>query len=584
MRNALMTINDALRHKDRIPLYLSLLALACYGRVLFMRDVFWDDNCWLQAVYASDNLSQFLDTGFVEMRRIPLGALLYYFFSLHKLTDHAVLLWQILNVTIQVVTPFLIYRLVTNLSSGNRTLGATAAAFFILVPLDHTLPYMSAINYRLGLLLSVLSLLLSERAVAAEKTRWGLLVTSLMLSLFTQYVLTESAVALEPARAIVFWHHLRGRGLSWRASIMHAARYSAIFVAGMAPLILYKILYLPFGMYEGIYKSDIAGLFNWKEYARLAWIALRGLWIVLLKLGAYASVASVMLGIAAALLSFFLLRRIGIQPLGNADKTEKPTWLRSIRPFSFVLLFAITVLLLQHFMFAFAGRPLALGADSSHAALMQIGYAIIGGALILCLFSRIAWPPARRGIGTAALAAFIGLGVYFNNLNLDLYAQGSARQTSFWKTFTSRFPNLPTDATLFVDATDPFFFYTSDLDNTYDLELYINLLYAPNTDTANFRRYRVLSIEDEFRQLYQERPSDIAEFKPVSRMSHFGRDVLDPRSFIVIRYRDGELLVNDEILAKHPDVPYAAWARKPFTALPDPPAGYPLRSRAPGFS
>lgn len=549
-----------------------------------MRDVFWDDNCWLQAVYVSDNLSQFLDTGFVEMRRIPLGAFLYYFFGLHKLTDHAVLLWQIFNLTIQVATPLLIYRLVANLSSGNRVVGAAAAVFFIVAPLDHTLPYLSAINYRLGLLLSVLSLLLSERAVAAEKTRWGLLVASLMLSLFTQYALTESAVALEPARALVFWHHLRGRGLCWRAGIMHTARYSAIFFAGMAPLILYKILYPPFGMYEGIYKTDITGLFNWKEHARLAWITLRGLWIVLLKLGAYASVVSVMLGIAAALLSFFLLRRIGIQPLDNAGNAEIPAWQRCVKPISLVLLFATTVLLLQHFMFAFAGRPMALGADSSHTALMQIGYAIIGGALILCLLSRIAQLPARRGIATATLAAFIGLGVYFNNLNLDLYAQGSDRQTLFWKTFTSRFPNLPPGATLFVDATDPFFFYTSDLDNTYDLELYINLLYAPNTDTASFRRYRILSIEDEFRQLYQERPSDITEFKPVSRMSHFGRDVLDPRSFIVVRYRDGELLVNDEILAKYPGVPYAAWARKPFPILPDAPGDYPLRSRTPGFS
>ncbi|MBI3757815.1 MAG: hypothetical protein HY267_07560, partial [Deltaproteobacteria bacterium] len=233
-----MTINNNVppRH-DRIPFYLLLLALACYGRVLFMQDIFWDDNCWLQAIYASDNLSQFLNAGFVEMRRIPLGTFFYYFFNLHKLTDHAVLLWQIFNLAIQVVTPLLIYRLTTNLSSGNRALGTAVAVFFIVAPLDHTLPYLSAINYRFGLLLSVLSMLLSERAVATEKTRWGLLAASLMFSLFTQYTLTESAVALEPARALIFWHYLRRRGLTRRASVMHAARYSAIFIAGIVPLI-----------------------------------------------------------------------------------------------------------------------------------------------------------------------------------------------------------------------------------------------------------------------------------------------------------------------------------------------------------
>jgi hypothetical protein len=311
---------------------------------------------------------------------------------------------------------------------------------------------------------------------------------------------------------------------------------------------------------------------------------LRGLWITLLKLSAFSSIKSVALGIVVALPTFFLLRRREIPTPGSLDKMEGPTLLRNIKSLSFVLFFAAIIILLQHVMFLIVGRPLALGSDSSHSALMQIGYAIIGGILILHLFSRLAASPAGRGIATAVLAAFIGLGVYFNNLNLDLYAQGSARQALFWKTFTSRFPNLPPNATFFIDATDPFFFFTSDIDNTYDLELYVNLLYAPNTDTTTFRRYRVVSVEDEFRDLYRERPSDIAELKSVSRMSHFGRDVLDPRDFTVIRYRDGELLVNDEILAKYPDVPYAAWARKPFPPLPVAPTSYPLRPRAPGFS
>ena len=122
-----MATNGSPQHKDRIPLILLLLALASYGRVLFMKDIFWDDNCWLEAIYASNNLSQFLQAGFVEMRRLPLGAFFYYFFDLHKLTNHAIPLWETFNLAVQVVTPLLIYRLTTNLASGNRTIGAAAA-------------------------------------------------------------------------------------------------------------------------------------------------------------------------------------------------------------------------------------------------------------------------------------------------------------------------------------------------------------------------------------------------------------------------------------------------------------------------
>lgn len=568
-----------IKQKDLIPLYLLLLGFVSYGKILFVKDVFWDDNCWLEAIYASSNLREFLNAGFVEMRRIPLGAFFYYFFGLHDLTNHAVFLWQAFNIGIQVVTPLLIYRLATNLSSKNRALGTAVAVFFIVAPLDHTLPYLSAINYRLGLLLSLISLLFSERAVAGMKTRWGLMITSLAFALFTQYVLTESAVALEPARALIFWHFFRKRGASSREGILKATSHSSLFFAGMVPLIIYKMLNHPFGMYEGIYKTDVTGLLNWKMHAWLTLISLRGLWASLLKSGGLSSPSSMLLGAAAAVFAFRLLRRVDI-PL-KINNVTMETSRHNSKPLLFVFSFAFTVLLSQHVMFAIAGRPLALGADSSHAALLQIGYAMIGGALIAWLLSRI--NADKKQITAAALAMLIGIGVYFNNLNLSLYNQGSARQVLFWKNFIARFPALPPSATLFIDATDPFFFYTSDTDNTYDLELYINMLYAPSIDSKSFRRYRVLSVEDEFRDIYRQNPSDIAKLKPISRVTHFGKEILDPRTFIVVHYRNGELLVNEEILTKHPNVSYAAWAKKPFPALPRPLAQYPLRSKVPGF-
>jgi hypothetical protein len=562
---------------NRISLYLLLLALVCSARVLFFHDIFWDDNCWLQAIYSGDSLREFLDTGFNEMRRVPLGVFLYYFFDLHKLTDHAPLIWQAFNLAMQIGAPLLLYRFVTHLSSGNRTLGAAAAAFMIVLPLDHTLPYLSAINYRVGLLLSILSLLLSDRAMTGNKTDWRLLALSLVAGMTSLYVFTESAIALEPARALLFWYRLRGRGLAMRASLLRAAQYSAGFVAFTLPLIAYKMLYRPYGMYEGIYKSDIWGLLHWKEHARLAFISLRGLWIKLWQLNALATVTTILLAVLATIFAFVVLRRIRAAKLPTKKHPD-------FQPHVFVALLGLAILLLQHFMFAFAGRPLALGADSSHAALMQIGYAMIGGAVVLYILSRV--KPAAKTISAAILAAVVGAGVFFSNLNLDLFVYGSIRQSAFWTVFTARFPNLPPNAVLFVDAVDAIdlpTYYTSDTDNTYDLELYVNLLYATTTDPREFRRYRMLSIDDEFRDWYRQNPTDIEALKPVTRMSHFGRDNIDPRDLIVIRYRNGELLVNDEIVKRYPNEPYAAWARgKPAPILP-PEAEYPLRLRAPSF-
>ena len=62
----------------------------------------------------------------------------------------------------------------------------------------------------------------------------------------------------------------------------------------------------------------------------------------------------------------------------------------------------------------------------------------------------------------------------------------------------------------------------------------------------------------------------------IERLTHFGKEILNPCEFIIVHYRNGEFLVNREILIKYPDIPYKAWADKDFPKLPEPTV-YPLR-------
>ena len=136
---------------DFLPYIIILFVILSYGRIFFLHDVFWDDNYCLRSVYASKNLEEFLNTGFVELRRISAGTILYYFFKIHKATDYVYVIWQSINILIQVVTPIFLYLFLKNLFKEKKTLAFFTAISFSVFPLNYTLPFLGAIIYRASL-------------------------------------------------------------------------------------------------------------------------------------------------------------------------------------------------------------------------------------------------------------------------------------------------------------------------------------------------------------------------------------------------------------------------------------------------
>ena len=68
----------------------------------------------------------------------------------------------------------------------------------------------------------------------------------------------------------------------------------------------------------------------------------------------------------------------------------------------------------------FARWEIGPGMNSSHFAILQFGYAIIIGCLIYIFMVHFKFL-YKDAIVQFSLAVVIGAGVFFNNLNLDLY-------------------------------------------------------------------------------------------------------------------------------------------------------------------
>jgi len=577
--------------EDRNPglfsLFIVLLAVVSYGRIFFLRDVFWDDNCWLLSEFSSGNLEQFLNTGFYEMRRAPLGIFFYYFFSFYKISGHAYLIWHSMNMIIQILTPVFLFFFLRNLFREKQLLSLFIAASFVVFPLDNTLPYLSAINYRIAVLLAVISFYLTERAFGRGNP-WLFLIPALLISGLSYYVFMEAAIVFEPARLFVIGYIFHKKDIGGKSLIKRTLKYSLPFFILCVPLVLYKLTYKSYGIYGGKYKTDVFFFLRWREHAKLISIFLFYQWKVLAGYITDAKIWTLLISLLASGVSFFAVKRLAGMIKDDLSKSNTPV------PHSFkaefkrlrhyvgaVFSLGIAFLAPAVLFLEFARLEIGPGFNSSHFTLLQIGYAVIMGCILYTGYAVFVNSFGRVRLLSFSLALIIGSGIFFNNLNMDIYFNSWERQNRFWKSFTKRFPSLPQDSVFLMDIRDPYYFDTSDMDNTYDLEYAINLLYADSDNPARFRRYRVLAAEEVGSDIWKY-DCDQRSMEGIARATHYGKETLNPCEFVVVYYRNGELLVNREIKEKYPDIPYRMWLGKDFPELPEP-GSYPLRHKFGGL-
>ena len=71
-----------------------------------------------------------------------------------------------------------------------------------------------------------------------------------------------------------------------------------------------------------------------------------------------------------------------------------------------------------------------------------------------------------------------------------------------------------------MDVRDFYYFDTAYLD-LYDLELYLNLLYAESDDPSQFRTYKALAMEEFKPEMARDSCNNLQQ-SVIKRISHFG--------------------------------------------------------------
>jgi len=382
-----------------------VLAAASCLRIWTIDGTMWDDNAWLMSIYTTHDLQGFLDTGFVEARRVPLGVFLYGLFWLHKNTELYYWAWHGLNVITQLGTPFLIYLTIRKLFREPRLLAFFVAAVFAAISLDQTLPYAAAINYRIGLLLGVASFYLTACALMNHRYRAILSLASLIVAFVAYGVFIEAIVALELGRFVMVTLVLRRQqALSRLKLLMAGLRWWLPYLVICIPYMAYKLLNKPYGIYAGIYEPSMFFWLNWQDDVNLLAYLFLFQWLIFLEYLTHVSASSVLIGLGVMAFLVVLFTRFENRSVDRSIMTAKKS--KSHRQaIKDALLLGLVLMVPSVLLFQYVGRPITWGIYSSHGTVGQFGYAVIIGTLLAAdgrrLYVRVSHCSSERVFSSA---------------------------------------------------------------------------------------------------------------------------------------------------------------------------------------
>lgn len=565
---------DTKRMDYYFPLLIALLAILSYIRLFFLNNVFWDDHCWLQSIYTSNDIFDFLNTGFIELRRVSQGIVLYLILILFKITNHAFVVLHLITISAQILTPVFLYLLINKLFQ-NRIAAFIIGSSLIIYPIDTTVPVLTILPYRLGLMFSVISFYLTYGALA-EKIRWFYMIIALLLSGMSHYFLVEGTIALEPARLFMIGFVLNNKGYKRNEIIKNSLKYWLPFILLCIPVVIYKLLYKPYGIYVGTYSSDMLFILKWKRHLYYLAMLFGGNWVYLLVKAEYLSFWSVISGLIALFTTYFMLTKKypddpGFKEIGHV--LTCPETKSATTRINMIILLGLLLLLPIAIMYEYASRELGPGFNSRHGCIMQFGNALIIGGMVCVIVNKVLNNSKyKKQYIALSMAALLGLGVFFNNLNLDLYFKIWEQEKQFYGAFLKRFPTLPkkSDFMFDIQMSIPLGYRYV----TYNAEFPINMLYAESTKPGEFRSHKVTD-------WYYFDHSKIDEPR-YETLNHWGKDIFYTKELIVIRWQPGELLVNREIIKKYPSVDYKYMADKDVPLAPSV-SIYPLREKMNAF-
>lgn len=527
-------------YKDFLMIF--LFSLVCWGRLIFLNGIWWDDWAWIWHYFESSNMSEHLLPA-KNMGHQLSGYLGFALLNLLELIQtRAIYIWRLLTFLIHTANAIVLYLIVKKLLNKEGVLSILPlyiAIFYIVAPVVDNLCLMTQINYELYVLSFLLSLFFTVSYLIKSKNRILFYFLSIIFGAIAMIGL-ESFLILEFSRPILMAY------LSWRGKPKKWLTFRDTFIKWLPFLIIDILLVVsrlrfePAGGYAGYNQITISLSSLFTMFYSFIY-SLYYLFVQCWYKGALLIINSTlmvklfsMLAICLYFISLHFQERINIE----TKNQEKDSSLKKTSCYLFV--FGLLMMILGLLPYNVVGKFPSFGLESRHATLAKIGISIFIPSLIFLLYY---FKVITKKLLYVIFGIIIFIGAVASNGVIDIYKNDWNQQRSFWWQFTWRVPDIKDKTYLLIDMPREEEKYFGHWRGSYTFAAPLNLIYAKSCEKSEINKNFAEGIRiDTIKNWIMKKELDESEF-----LSYKGIQKYYPKNLVVASYKDTYLDLNDDI-------------------------------------
>jgi len=524
----------------RAELLIALFSLICWGRLLTMSGIWWDDWAWVWYYFGTDSTAEFMRP-FEWLKHKSVGYMLLLNFKLFPLfREYTTNVWSLLRFTVFTLNAIILYRIARSVLRDKDIMPLAVAVIYLSSPVVNHLALVTH-NYHVFLFFYLMSIHLSVKSVAAGKIMSPYYVLAILFSFFSMISL-ESFIFFDVLRFLLFFLVLRGfRGSGDTVSGALKSGFIAwlpFLLTGSA--ILVEALMVPQkGPYAGVYSAGGFSLdFMYTVLERYS-VSMKYIFIKIYSLTyKYALIreremVSVFISFAAAVYAFFLLK-------GRLhESNRKDTSPLSGREAGRAALFGLLTVVVGLLPYALTREAVKYGHQSRHGLLAAIGASIFLPAVLLAFYNR---KLLSRRVCPWIFGLLVFLGVLQCNYTIKVYKDNWDYQRSIWWQMIWRAPDIKPHTFMIIDMP----WSEAPGGGSYVLPPGLNLAYAKSGNKEEIFSHYAYELRNAFRT-DETNYRGICDKEVVEFQTYRGRTRIYPKNLIAASYQDGYLFINDEI-------------------------------------
>ena len=440
-------INIILEKLNKSPLL--IIGLLCWGSILGLNGIWWDDWSWTRQYLQTKNLDEFIYP-FVSLRHVFVGYIDYYLLNLLSyFKEYAPYLWSLIKISLFIFNSYLIYYLLKLIFPRNIILASLTASLYLVSPHVNNLALVM-IPYHIFICVYLLSLILTVKTFSKKNINYKIYFSSIFLFSITILGL-ESFIFIDILRIFIIFYILSTVGLNknnyelFKRSLI---LYTPFLFCSI--LVLFDVIIRPqFDYYQSTYSLGIDSLSSivqtlfqliFKYLIAFQYIFVDIYYYVVKIYFINFNTISLLISVVATSFFYFIYFKKIIENT-ECRKDNEIFYKR-------LTLISILILICSLFPYLLTRSPATIGVGSRHALLASFSYAFFLSSLLLFLFN-------KKFLNKKLMATIINLIIFFSvlgcNNTINAYKNDWGQLKDFYWQFLWRVPDLKDKAYVLID-------------------------------------------------------------------------------------------------------------------------------------